>query len=100
VLSPLAPPCAPNVHVLKVPDEAVNGFIAYPVSHKVPCLVLIIQQASPHELSPGGLIALARHLLPPGQFLYAFERDVVALFPHRGPWLAIDISSWWMFTTI
>jgi len=32
-------------------------------------------------------IALARHLLPPGQFLYAFERDDVALLP--APWTVV-----------
>ena len=85
--SPLASPRVPSVHVPKVPDVAVNGFLAYPVSHKVPCLVLIIQQVPPHKLFPGGLIALARHLLPPGQFLYAFEREDVALFP--APWTVV-----------
>ena len=51
MLIPLALPRAPNFHVPKRTDEAVNGFLVYPVSHKVPWHVLIIQQAPLHELS-------------------------------------------------
>ena len=41
----------------------------------------------PHKLSPGGLIALVRNLLPLGKFLYAFKHDDAARF--FAPWTVV-----------